>query len=446
MNSPNSGKKSKRSNKGNHSNNNGNNNEDTLSKEELIGLVTSQMADQMARVLPDMLSQLQAMQNEAGTPKSSSDSKTDTPKASFQFKHFMACKPVEFTGTDGATALINWFDAMELIFLQGGCPEELRTLSATGVFRKNALEWWTMERNKRGNEAAHALTWDELKQLMRNQFCPPHEIRKLENEFWNLTQQGSDVEGLITRFKQLSIICPGQVDTVPKAIAKLIHCLSPELMNHVAAARPKTIEEAFETAIDLNNNCVLQGAYGKVPTKHVNQAIADTTTTETPPPQAKKNQNRNKKRKASVQNNAVVTPPNPNPLNAISITQPTDPTKRGYTALGLNANIAPTTISLIPRVESAPTVTGWGIFLAIVANLKPTKPLSLTLTQTKPSRNVIMLLREHVINVEIPLISLMFALSEISSSSKPSRVKDELSCLPPLKLKAQTTSSPVRSL
>ena len=171
----------------------------------------------------------------------------------------MACKPLEFTGQDGATAMMNWFDAIELTFLQSGCPDDLRTLNATGVFRSKALEWWTTERNKRGNDAAHALPWDELKQLMKDQFCPPHELQKLENEFWNLTQKGSDMDGLITRFKQLSVLCPGQVDSAPKTIAKFIRCVAPALVNHVASACPKTIADAFRIATELNNNCVLHG-------------------------------------------------------------------------------------------------------------------------------------------------------------------------------------------
>ncbi|KAM0015444.1 hypothetical protein Hdeb2414_s0032g00710901 [Helianthus debilis subsp. tardiflorus] len=133
------------------------------------------MADQMARVIPDIFSRIQTDPN---SPHGSVDSKVDKPKTPFLFKQFMACKPLEFTGKDGATALLSWFDAMEITFRQSGCPDDLRTQNATGVFRSRALDWWTSERGIRGEDVAHALPWTELKRIMKEEFCPPHEIRK----------------------------------------------------------------------------------------------------------------------------------------------------------------------------------------------------------------------------------------------------------------------------
>ena len=123
-------------------------------KQELAGLVSEQMAEQMAKLVPDLISQLQAFQN---SPKSSVDSKVEGPKPTFLFKQFIACKPQEFTGNDGATALLTWFEAMELAFRRSGCPDELRTSNATGMFRSRAHDWWTSERSTRGDDEAHAL-------------------------------------------------------------------------------------------------------------------------------------------------------------------------------------------------------------------------------------------------------------------------------------------------
>ena len=43
---------------------------------------------------------------------------------------------------------------------------------------------------------------------MMDEFCPPHERQKLEDEFWNIKQKDGDNAALTARFKQLSIICP----------------------------------------------------------------------------------------------------------------------------------------------------------------------------------------------------------------------------------------------
>ncbi|MFS8027571.1 hypothetical protein Hanom_Chr16g01500271 [Helianthus anomalus] len=81
--------------------------------------------------------------------KSSEGSHADTPKDSiktaFSFKQFKACGPKEFTGEDGPTAMYHWFDPVEVTLRQSGCPENLRTLNATGVFQSRALDWWTAD-------------------------------------------------------------------------------------------------------------------------------------------------------------------------------------------------------------------------------------------------------------------------------------------------------------
>ncbi|KAJ0795696.1 putative retrotransposon gag domain-containing protein [Helianthus annuus] len=144
--------------------------------------------------------------------KSSEESRTEAPKdankAVFSFKQFKACGPKEFTGEDGPTAMFQWFDSVEVTLHQSGCPENLRTLNATGVFQSRALDWWTAERNKRGNDAAYELTWEELKAIMMDEFCPPHERQKLEDEFWNIKQKDGDNAALTARFKQLTLSVP----------------------------------------------------------------------------------------------------------------------------------------------------------------------------------------------------------------------------------------------
>ncbi|KAJ0780457.1 hypothetical protein HanPI659440_Chr06g0237901 [Helianthus annuus] len=148
MSSPNSGssKKAKKSKSGLKKNSN------SISKQELVGLIAKQMADQMARVIPDIVSKIQP-----SIEQGSVESKVEQPKSPFLFKQFMACKPLEFSGKDGSTALLTWFDAMEIVFHQSGCPDGLRTQNATGVFRSRALDWWTSERGIRGEDAAHSL-------------------------------------------------------------------------------------------------------------------------------------------------------------------------------------------------------------------------------------------------------------------------------------------------
>ncbi|KAI3695172.1 hypothetical protein L1987_78161 [Smallanthus sonchifolius] len=108
------------------------------------------------------------------------------------FKHFNSCNPLKFYGTEGAIGLLQWFKSIEGTFLNSDCPDNLRVHHATSVFQKQALTWWNGERRTRGMEAAMALPWDEVKRLMTEEFCPRNEVRKMEAEFWDLTQDSGE--------------------------------------------------------------------------------------------------------------------------------------------------------------------------------------------------------------------------------------------------------------
>ena len=64
------------------------------------------MAKQMVEVIPDIVSKIQS-----ASPHGSVDSKTESPKTTaYTFKQFNLLRPESFTGNDGATAMLEWFD------------------------------------------------------------------------------------------------------------------------------------------------------------------------------------------------------------------------------------------------------------------------------------------------------------------------------------------------
>ncbi|KAJ0882732.1 putative retrotransposon gag domain-containing protein [Helianthus annuus] len=242
--------------------------------------IAALVAKQMAKVILQIFSEV----NE-NTSKSSKESRTDSPKGTFSFKQFKACGPKDFTGEDGPSAMFQWFDSIEVTLRQSGCPDHLRTVNATGIFQSRALEWLTAERNKRGNDAAYGLTWDELKDLIMKELCPPHELKKLEDEFWHIKQEGGNNVGLTARFKQLSIICPGQVTTPKITIKKYIHALPDCVADFVQATT--TIEETILLAAEINDKRVRDGYFDKA-TKNLHQVTAAPTAETATAPQASK--------------------------------------------------------------------------------------------------------------------------------------------------------------
>ncbi|GJY67498.1 hypothetical protein Tco_0469736 [Tanacetum coccineum] len=52
-----------------------------------------------------------------------------------------------------------------------------------------------------GIEQANQITWTELKRLLTNKYCPRTEIRKMEEELYNLIVKGNDLKPYVRRFR-----------------------------------------------------------------------------------------------------------------------------------------------------------------------------------------------------------------------------------------------------
>ncbi|GJX39856.1 hypothetical protein Tco_0253159 [Tanacetum coccineum] len=85
------------------------------------------------------------------------------------YNEFISCQHFYFNGTEGAVGLISWFERTEL---------------AQPI----------------GIEQANRITWTELKRLLTNKYCPRTEVKKMEDEFYNLVVKGNDLKTYIRRF------------------------------------------------------------------------------------------------------------------------------------------------------------------------------------------------------------------------------------------------------
>nr|GEX99770.1 reverse transcriptase domain-containing protein [Tanacetum cinerariifolium] len=121
------------------------------------------------------------------------------------YKEFISCQPFYFNGTEGAVDLIRWFERTELVFSHSNCAEENRGTFATGILTDDALSWWNVYAQPIGIEQANKITWTELKRLLTNKYCPRTEIKKIEDEFYNLIVKGNDLKTYTRRFQELTI-------------------------------------------------------------------------------------------------------------------------------------------------------------------------------------------------------------------------------------------------
>ncbi|GJW73245.1 reverse transcriptase domain-containing protein [Tanacetum coccineum] len=151
---------------------------------------------------------------------------TRTPVAKTgNYKEFVSCQPFYFNGTKGAVDLIYWFEWTESVFSHSNCAEENKVAFATGTLTDNALSWWNSYAQPIGIDQANQITWIELKRLLTNKYCPRTEVKKMEDEFYNLVVKGNDLKTYIRRFQELAVLCPNMVPNAEKLMEVFINGL-----------------------------------------------------------------------------------------------------------------------------------------------------------------------------------------------------------------------------
>ncbi|GJV89284.1 putative reverse transcriptase domain-containing protein [Tanacetum coccineum] len=96
-----------------------------------------------------------------------------------------------------------------------------------------------------GIEEAYKITWSEFKKLLIKKYCPQIEVKKMEDEFYNLTVKGNDLKTYIRRFQELAILCPTMVPNYEKLMEVFIGGLPRSIKGNDTASNPKTLEEAI---------------------------------------------------------------------------------------------------------------------------------------------------------------------------------------------------------
>ncbi|GJS64109.1 reverse transcriptase domain-containing protein [Tanacetum coccineum] len=80
------------------------------------------------------------------------------------------------------------------------CAKEDRVTFATGTLTDNALSWSNSYAQPIGIDQANQITWTKLKGLLTNKYCPRTEVKKMEDEFYNLVVKGNDLNTYVRRF------------------------------------------------------------------------------------------------------------------------------------------------------------------------------------------------------------------------------------------------------
>ncbi|GJX69745.1 putative reverse transcriptase domain-containing protein [Tanacetum coccineum] len=201
--------------------------------------ISALIAQQLQTILPQIVTQVTNNVNNANNGNGGNGNGRNN---GCTFKAFQSCNPKEYDGKGGAIVLTRWIEKMENVIDNSGCAENQKVRYAASSLVNKALTWWNTQVQARGREAAMAMTWNEFKALLVEEFCPSNEMEKLENEFWNHKMVGANHAAYTDRY---------------------IAGLASEIRGMLRATQPTTIQNAILRAGILTDEAVSCGTLTK---------------------------------------------------------------------------------------------------------------------------------------------------------------------------------------
>ncbi|GJV30616.1 hypothetical protein Tco_1387064 [Tanacetum coccineum] len=120
------------------------------------------------------------------------------------YKDFLACNPKEYDGKGDVVVLTRWIEKIESVQDISGCSINQKVKYTAGSFMGKALTWWNSHIRMLSWEVAVSMLRNDFKFMMIEEFCPSHEMQKLETELWNHVMVGAGHEAFTDRFHELA--------------------------------------------------------------------------------------------------------------------------------------------------------------------------------------------------------------------------------------------------
>ncbi|GJU37405.1 putative reverse transcriptase domain-containing protein [Tanacetum coccineum] len=100
------------------------------------------------------------------------------------------------------------------------------------------------------------MSWNDFKFMMIQEFCPSHEMQKLESELWNHAIVGVGHAAYTDRFHELARLVPHLVTPESRMIEKYVYGLALQIRGLVAATEPKTMQKAVQISGAMTDEAV----------------------------------------------------------------------------------------------------------------------------------------------------------------------------------------------
>ena len=151
--------------------------------------------------------------------------------------------PDKYHGQRDFLLLGNWIFSVDQYFILTDMPVHKQAPFVSTLLRDEALLWYRSTYEER--DPSTPLTWQSLRDAMREYFAPPNEDRRLQDEWANLRQYGTVFE-YVSVLTALAMRIPGL--TPNHILDKFIRGLKPKTRIEVELRDPKTPDEAYRLA------------------------------------------------------------------------------------------------------------------------------------------------------------------------------------------------------
>ncbi|GJR66816.1 putative reverse transcriptase domain-containing protein [Tanacetum coccineum] len=194
------------------------------------------IAQQLQNLLPAMLTQVSnrgnvGNQNGNVVNENVGNVIVNGNRVGCSYKDFLACNPKEYDGKGGVVVLTRWIKKMENVHDMSGCSNDQKVKYIAGSFVD---------------------------------FCPNHEMQKLESKLWNHAMVGACHAAYIDRFHKLARLVPHLVTPLSRMIERYVYGLAPQIYGMVAVMEPKTMQKAVQISGVLTDEVVRNGSIKKV--------------------------------------------------------------------------------------------------------------------------------------------------------------------------------------
>ena len=157
----------------------------------------------------------------------------------------------QFRGKNDPDAYCEWESKIELMFRYYKCPDDEKVALATLEFSDYALSWWTqLGVNRHRNYEGEISTWDELKQIMRKRFIPPHYYREIKTKLRRLIQGSKTVDEYFKEMEMLIQRANVEEDE-ETTMVRFIDGLNRPIANTLRLQTYIDLEEAVHKAIEI---------------------------------------------------------------------------------------------------------------------------------------------------------------------------------------------------